>query len=36
MCMLLFINTVNAQDRTVSGTIVDQEDNQPLPGVSVV
>src|SRR5688500_2590824 len=36
LCMLLFINTVNAQDRSVSGTIVDQEDNQPLPGVSVL
>ena len=34
--MLIFFNSVNAQDRTVSGTIVDQEDNQPLPGVSVV
>jgi TonB-linked SusC/RagA family outer membrane protein len=36
MGMLIFFNSVNAQDRTVSGTIVDQEDNQPLSGVSVV
>lgn len=35
ICMLAFINTVSAQDRTVSGTIVDQDDNQPLSGVSV-
>ena len=34
--MLIFFNAVNAQDRTVSGTIVDQEDNQPLSGVSVL
>jgi TonB-linked SusC/RagA family outer membrane protein len=36
ICMLFFIKTVNAQDRSVSGTIVDQEDNQPLSGVSVL
>ena len=36
MCMLLFFNSVNAQDRTVSGIIVDQEDNLPLSGVSVL
>jgi TonB-dependent starch-binding outer membrane protein SusC len=36
MGMLIFFNSVNAQDRTVSGTIVDQEDNQPLSGVSVL
>src|SRR5687767_694999 len=36
ICMLAFFNTVNAQDRAVSGTIVDQEDNQPLSGVSVL
>lgn len=36
LCMLLFINSVNAQERSVSGTIVDQEDNQPLAGVSVL
>src|SRR5689334_6293884 len=34
--MLIFFNAVNAQNRSVSGTIVDQEDNQPLSGVSVV
>ena len=36
MCMLAILNTVNAQDRTVTGTIVDQDDNQPLSGVSVL
>jgi TonB-dependent starch-binding outer membrane protein SusC len=36
MGMLVFFNSLNAQDRTVSGTIVDQEDNEPLSGVSVV
>lgn len=35
-CMLIFINTVFAQDRKVSGTIVDDEDGQPLAGVSVL
>jgi TonB-dependent starch-binding outer membrane protein SusC len=34
--MCIFINRVIAQDRSVSGTIVDQEDNQPLAGVSVL
>jgi TonB-dependent starch-binding outer membrane protein SusC len=36
ICMLLFINTVNAQERTITGTIVDQDDGQPLSGVSVI
>lgn len=34
--MIIFLNQVSAQDRAISGTIVDQEDGQPLAGVSVL
>ncbi|PST85000.1 SusC/RagA family TonB-linked outer membrane protein [Pedobacter yulinensis] len=32
---LLFAQTALAQERTISGTVISQEDNLPLPGVTV-
>jgi TonB-linked SusC/RagA family outer membrane protein len=36
LLMMIFLNDVTAQDRTVSGAIIDEEDAQPLAGVSVL
>jgi TonB-linked SusC/RagA family outer membrane protein len=36
LCLLVVFSRAQAQDRTVSGRIVDQENNEPLAGVSVL
>lgn len=34
--ILALANFVYAQDQTVSGTVVSQEDNLPIPGVNII
>lgn len=35
LCCTVFFTSAFAQDRTISGTVTDKADGQPLPGVSV-
>ena len=34
-CLLLLCTQVNAQDRTITGTVTSKDDSSPLPGVTV-
>lgn len=36
LCMLVLFSRAQAQDRTITGRIVDQENNEPLAGVSIL